>query len=185
MLQFTLNLISVFILINVIYKKANIKTEYNFTFYMFNIAIFFICFLLNKVELSLGAAFGLFAVFGMLRYRAEDLSIKDMTYIFLVIALGLINSISSFIEYGVFFNFILFFAINACVLLFCNIFESNLIYKNQLSQHLIIDVKYLNKTNSELYCYILEITGLTIVHHRIIKTDLINDSVLIKVYYES
>jgi hypothetical protein len=65
-----------------------------FTYIVFNLVIFFICFLLNKVELSMGAALGLFAVFSMLRYRTEGISIKDMTYLFLVIAMGLISAVT-------------------------------------------------------------------------------------------
>lgn len=68
--------------------------EYLFTFLMFNLVIFHIAFLLNKTEMSLGAAFGLFAVFGLLRYRTEDIPMKEMTYLFLAIALGLVNSVA-------------------------------------------------------------------------------------------
>ena len=75
-----IDLTSVFILIRFVYYPIYKHRELFFTFFIFNIIIFLICFLLNKVELSMGAAFGLFAVFSMLRYRTEDISIKDMTY---------------------------------------------------------------------------------------------------------
>ena len=55
--------------------------------------IFLITYLLNKVQMSMGAAFGLFAIFSMLRYRTEGLSAKDMTYLFIVISVGLISAI--------------------------------------------------------------------------------------------
>src|SRR5688572_3941200 len=89
-----INLLSTFILVRFIYFPAHKSREYFFTFFIFNLVIFLITFLLNKVEMSLGAAFGLFAVFTMLRYRTEGISIKDMTYLFLVIAIGLINAVS-------------------------------------------------------------------------------------------
>src|SRR5258708_13957933 len=73
-----INLISMFLLVRFIYFPAHKSREYFFTFFIFNLVIFLITFLLNKVEMSMGAAFGLFAVFTMLRYRTEGISIKDM-----------------------------------------------------------------------------------------------------------
>ena len=72
----------------------NRNREYLLTFLMFNLVIFHIAFLLNKTEMSLGAAFGLFAVFGLLRYRTEDIPMKEMTYLFLAIALGLVTAVA-------------------------------------------------------------------------------------------
>src|ERR1041385_8956291 len=89
-----INLFSVFLLVRFIYFPAHKSREYFFTFFIFNLVIFLITFLLNKVEMSMGAAFGLFAVFTMLRYRTEGISIKDMTYLFQVIAIGLICAVS-------------------------------------------------------------------------------------------
>ncbi|MGR6086901.1 MAG: DUF4956 domain-containing protein [Arcticibacter sp.] len=92
-LRMLIDLGSVFVLIRFVYFPIYRNREYIFTFYIFNLIIFLITYLLNKVEMSMGAAFGLFAVFSMLRYRTEDISIKDMTYMFLVIAMGLINAV--------------------------------------------------------------------------------------------
>ena len=74
-----------FILIRLIYYPIHRKKDYLFTYFLFNILIFFLCVLLNSVKLSIGFAFGLFAIFGVLRYRTEQISIKDMTYLFAVI----------------------------------------------------------------------------------------------------
>ena len=89
-----IDFISVLILVRVVYFRVYKRNELFFTFFIFNLVIFLICFLLNKVDLSMGAAFGLFAVFSMLRYGTEDVSIKDMSYLFLVIAMGLINAVT-------------------------------------------------------------------------------------------
>ncbi|MCY7359352.1 MAG: DUF4956 domain-containing protein [Rudanella sp.] len=64
------------------------------TFFAFNLTIFLVTYMLHQVQMSMGAAFGLFAVFSMLRYRTEGISIKDMTYLFVVISIGLISAIS-------------------------------------------------------------------------------------------
>lgn len=92
--QFLIDFIAVFILIGVIYYRSYRRTDLFLTFFGFNVIIFFMTFMLNKTEMSMGAAFGLFAVFSILRFRTEGLAAKDMTYLFLVIALGLIIAIN-------------------------------------------------------------------------------------------
>ena len=93
--KFGLNAIVLFILIRLIYYPIHRKKDYLFTYFLFNILIFFLCVLLNNVKLSIGFAFGLFAIFGILRYRTEQISIKDMTYLFAVISLAVINALVS------------------------------------------------------------------------------------------
>src|SRR5438105_3648147 len=89
-----IDLATIFILVRLIYYPLYRQKEFFFMFVIFNLIIFLISFLLNKVDLSMGAAFGLFAVFSMLRYRTESISIKDMTYLFLVIAIGLVSAVT-------------------------------------------------------------------------------------------
>jgi hypothetical protein len=93
--KFGLNTLVLFILIRVIYYPIHRKKDYLFTYFLFNVLIFFLCVLLNSVKLSIGFAFGLFAIFGVLRYRTEQISIKDMTYLFAVITIAVINSLAS------------------------------------------------------------------------------------------
>jgi len=93
--KFSIDLVVLFILIRVIYYPIHRKKDHLFTYFLFNILIFFLCVLLNGVKLSTGFAFGLFAVFSVLRYRTEQISIKDMTYLFAVIALAVINALVS------------------------------------------------------------------------------------------
>ena len=93
--KFGVNTLVLFVLIRLIYYPIHRKKDYLFTYFLFNILIFFLCVLLNNVKLSIGFAFGLFAVFSVLRYRTEQISIKDMTYLFAVIALAVINALVS------------------------------------------------------------------------------------------
>jgi hypothetical protein len=88
-----LDLLCATVLIRLIYFRRYRRTELLLTFFSFNLVIFLLTFLLNRVEMTLGAAFGLFAVFSMLRYRTEGIAAKDMTYLFLVIALGLLMAV--------------------------------------------------------------------------------------------
>jgi len=93
--KFSINTIVLFVLIRLIYYPIHRKKDYLFTYFLFNTLIFFLCVLLNSVKLSIGFAFGLFAIFGVLRYRTEQISIKDMTYLFATISVAVINALAS------------------------------------------------------------------------------------------
>ena len=93
--KFSIDLLFLFIIVRVIYYRKKEEKDYVFTFFMFNILTFFICFLLRKVPMEMGFALGLFAVFGILRYRTEAIPIRQMTYLFIVIGLSMINSLAN------------------------------------------------------------------------------------------
>jgi Domain of unknown function (DUF4956) len=71
------------------------EREFAFTAVMMNVTVFFICFSLKKLDLGLGMALGLFAIFGVLRYRTDSIGVKEMTYLFIVIGIAVINSLSN------------------------------------------------------------------------------------------
>ena len=79
-------------LILLVYRRNCQNKEFAFTLFAFNMIIFALCTILNNVELSIGSGFGLFAVFTMMRYRSEQLHIKDMTYLLVLVGMGFINS---------------------------------------------------------------------------------------------
>lgn len=95
LIRFSFNFLIVFVLVRLIYYPIHKRKDYLFTYFLFNTLIFFLCLLLNSVKLSMGFAFGLFAIFGILRYRTEQLPIKEMTYLFIVIAIAVINSVAN------------------------------------------------------------------------------------------
>jgi hypothetical protein len=84
-----------FVIIRMIYYPVQQRKDYLFTYFIFNLLIFFLSYLLSSVKLQLGFAFGLFAIFGILRYRTEALAIKEMTYLFVVIAIAVINALAN------------------------------------------------------------------------------------------
>ncbi len=93
--RFSINIVVLTIIIRFLYYKYTKKQEYLFTYYMIGIIVFFICFTLKKFELDLGMALGLFAIFGILRYRTNTIGIKEMTYLFVVIGVSVINSLAN------------------------------------------------------------------------------------------
>ena len=92
---FFINFFFLTALIKFSYYKFSKKADYLFTFYLVGAIVFFLCFTLKKYEIDLGLALGLFAIFGILRYRTDPLKVKEMTYLFIVIGISLINALSN------------------------------------------------------------------------------------------
>ena len=84
-----------YIIIIQIYRRFHEGNEFVFTYFMFNSLIFFFAYILGSMDINIGFAFGLFAVFAILRYRTDPIPIKEMTYLFIVITLGVINAIGT------------------------------------------------------------------------------------------
>jgi ribosomal protein S24E len=137
-----------------------------------------VAFMLNKVEMTTGAAFGLFAVFSILRYRTDGISTKDMTYLFLSIAIGLLTSVSkgSFIEIA---------AIDFTILLLTYLLENNIIVQRELTKVIQYDnINFIKpEHHNELIAKLIESTGLDIKRIVINDIDFIKESCAITVYY--
>lgn len=105
LIGFALNLASVLIIVRFIYFPGRRDRDYVFTFVIFNAIIFFVMGLMNNTGLSVGVGFGLFAIFSILRYRTDTVPIRDMTYLFVLIALAVVNSLllqaQAFAEFAV------------------------------------------------------------------------------------
>lgn len=92
---FFLNFFFLTIIIRYFYYVNSGKKEYLFTFYLISIVVFFLTFTLRKFNLDIGLALGLFAIFGIIRYRTESIPIKEMTYLFIVIGISIMNSFAN------------------------------------------------------------------------------------------
>ena len=95
LIRFAFNLLVLALIVRFAIMPSQNDREFAFTVSMLNITVFFICFALKKLEIDIGMALGLFAIFGVLRYRTNALPIKDMTYLFIVIGIAVINSLSN------------------------------------------------------------------------------------------
>lgn len=180
MARFAFNLLVAFILIKLIYDRYQKKSEYSFTYFMFNAVIFFVCYLLSNVQLSIGFAFGLFAVFAILRYRTDPIPIKEMTYLFSVITVGVINALStadiSYVE--------LLFS-NSAIVVLTQVLESYW-YRSLLRERVVIYEKIENirpENHDKLLADLKERTGLNIRRFEIRRTDFLRDVARIRIYY--
>lgn len=184
-LRFLVDIASVFVLIRFVYFPIYKKSELFFTYFIFNIVIFLICFLLNKVDLSMGAAFGLFAVFSMLRYRTEDISLKDMTYLFLVIAMGLISAVTKIKGASDSIETMFVGVINAIIIVVAYLLESKVLMKKEGTKVIIYENINLVSTEreAELIEDIKKRTGINVHRVSIQKIDFLRDSAQIKIFY--
>ena len=178
--KFGINFIFLIIIVRLVYYRVKDDKDYVFTYIMFNILTFFICFLLRKVPMEMGFALGLFAVFGILRYRTEAIPIRQMTYLFIVIGISMINALSnkSVSIFEVLFTNGLITLITYLIdrLWFQSIEENkSIIYEKidlivpENKEAMIIDLK--------------DRTGLPIHEIRIDKIDFLKDVAYITIYY--
>lgn len=176
--RYLLNLLTVFILFRFIYYKNYKKTDLFLTFFGFNSIIFFISFMLNKVEMSTGAGFGLFAVFSVLRYRTEGIGPKDMTYLFLSISIGLLTAIGP--PDGIEISLFCFVIIALTYIL-----ENSLWGKKEVSKTIIYDsLDYINQSQQlELMKDLKSKIGVEIHRLSIDNIDYLKDSCTITIYY--
>lgn len=93
--RFVLNVSFLTLIIRWLYYGSTKRKDYLFTYYMIGIIVFFLCFTLKKYELDIGMALGLFAIFGIIRYRTDAIPIKEMTYLFVVIGISVVNSLAN------------------------------------------------------------------------------------------
>lgn len=95
LLRFALNMGVIMILIRWLYYTTTRRKDYLFTYVLISTIVFLLCFLLESVKLQIGFALGLFAIFGIIRYRTSSMPIREMTYLFIVIGISVINALTS------------------------------------------------------------------------------------------
>ena len=154
-------------------------------FAIFNLIIFLVSFLLNKIDLSMGAAFGLFAVFSMLRYRTDNISIKDMTYLFLCIAVGLVSAVTKIKGASDLDEYLFLGGVNFTVLLITYLLESKLFSKKEHTNTIVYENIELIQSNrqDELLADIRLRTGINVHRVSVQKINFLKDSAQLKIYF--
>ncbi len=177
-IRLLIDLLSVSIIVFSIYLPNYRKRDHLFTFFMFNVVIYIITYLLSKVEMSFGAAFGLFAVFSLLRYRTENISEKDMTYLLLFIAMGLINSTVK----GTYFESAI---LNGILILSAWVLDGGVLVKNEKTQTIYYEkIENVRGDRSDILKQdLIDRTGLNIHKVSVVYIDFVRDSAEVKIYY--
>ncbi len=172
-----MDLVTVVLIIILIYHPNYRKMDYIFTFIAFNLVIFLLTFVLKSVKISMGAVFGLFAVFTMLRYRTAGISMTDMTYLFIFIAMGLIGAIElQYYELAIIYGVI-----------FLGIFilDSRMVIKREFCK--TIQYEKIELIKPELYDELMEDlktrTGLDIKRVTVSRINFLRDTARLNIYY--
>ena len=178
-LRLLINTLCVVILIRFCYYKFSQHRANASSFMLFGIGVFLVTSLLHSAEVSMGFAFGLFAVFSMLRYRTESISIKEMTYLFLVIAIALLSAVGTMktIE-------LLVISLSICLITY--LLETSLILPSL--DELEIDYEKIELINTarhtELINDIKKRTGLDVKQVEILTIDFLRDSTRLKIHFK-
>ena len=181
-IRFGFNLSVAFIIIKLIYKRNRSNNlDFVFTYFMFNSLIFFFAFLLSNITINMGFAFGLFAVFAILRYRTDPIPIKEMTYLFIVITIGVINALSGDeVSYAV----LLFTNIALVVLTYFleSYWQKNLLLRMTIEYEKIENI--IPENHDVLIADLKERTGLNIKSFEFRRMNFLRDTVRIRIFYK-
>jgi hypothetical protein len=179
-----IDILSIFIIVGLLHYRLYKKSEFIFTYVIFNLIIFMLSYVLKSNEMSAATAFGLFGVFSMIRYRTEDISARDMTYLFIVMALGLLNAMHSEKNYVEVAQLVAF---NAVIVFVTFLLESSVIMKRENVQS--IQYEHIQNIKPEnlpiLLADLCERTGLNVHRVEIGKIDFLKDAAVVKIYYYS
>lgn len=181
--RFSLNATVIVVLVRYLYYATTKRKDYLFTYFLISFIVFLLCYLLENVKLELGFALGLFAIFGIIRYRTRQIEIREMTYLFLVIGVSVMNALANKkISYAelMFTNFAL---ITITYLL-----ERKLLLRHESRKAIEYDrIENIKPQNYEaLKADLEERTGLIINSVEVGKVDFLRDSAKVYIhYYES
>lgn len=180
LLHLGFNLLFVWGIIHFLYYRKSHRQDYYFTFLIISVSIFMIIFLLSGIKMKVGFALGLFAVFGILRYRTISLPVREMSYLFVLITLSVINALGTRLDWS--------------VLAVANIsFVILIILADLILGHKRKGIKYIKydridlckkSKRKELIADIEERFELKVVNLQIGSIDCLKDMALIKVWYE-
>ena len=180
LIRFAINILFLSVIIRCLYYPKSQRKDYLFTYFLIGTITFFLCFALAKLKIGTGMGLGLFAIFGIIRYRTDAIEIKEMTYLFLVIGLSVINSLASkkisIIEIA---------TINTFAVLITFLLEFVFLLKHETRKSityekidLIVPDKYEEmKADMELR------TGLQINRFEVGKIDFLNDTAQVKIFF--
>ena len=181
LIGFLFNLLVAIVIVRFIYFPAKQNKNYVFTFLAFNTAVYFVMSVLTSVEISVGVGFGLFGLFSLLRYRTETMPSREMTYLFIIIALPVLNSI--LIGNGEWLSLLL---ANTAVVATLFVLEQEWGFQYELSQTVTYErIELIKPENYDLLLVDLrERTGLPVKRFEVGQINFLRDTAEIKIYYD-
>ena len=179
-LRLLINLVFLTIIIRFLYYSRTKRKDYLFTYYLIGTITFFLCFGLKKLDIDTGMGLGLFAIFGIIRYRTDAIEIKEMTYLFLIIGVSVVNALASnqvsISEVAV---------INLTVIAMTFVLENLWLMKHETRKTINyerIDLITPDK-HQEMKADLEKRTGLVINRVEVGKIDFLNDTAQVRIFY--
>jgi len=178
---FAVNLLVALIIVRFIYYPANQNKNYVFTYLAFNTIIYFVMSFLTSAELSVGVGFGLFAIFSVLRYRTSTMSTREMTYLFIVIALPVMNSVLMKAN-----EWVALLAVSATVSVVLFVLEREWGFRYETSQSIRYDrIELITPEQRDLLLADLQQrTGLPVKRVAIGRLNFLNDTAEMRIFYD-
>jgi hypothetical protein len=180
--RFALNALVIFLLVRIIYYPRHRNKDFLFSFFLFNIINFIICYLLSSATIKIGFAFGLFAIFSIIRYRSVSVPIREMAYLLTSVTIGILNALSS-LDTGLPELLIS----NGVLLLLTFVLDRKVTLPHENSQMVIYEkIELIKPENRTQLIEDLKLrTGLPIHRIEIGRIDLMRDSAKIRIFYLS
>ncbi len=181
-IRFAFNLAATFIIVVLLYARISKRKEFYFSYFAISIAVFLLAFLLENVKLELGFALGLFAIFGIIRYRTDAIPPKEMTYLFVIIAVSVINALSK--DY---FGYVELTFVNLLMIGAIWALEKILMMRQENSLVIVYEkVENLHKEKEpDLLTDLENRTGVKIKRYQVDKIDFLRDVAWITVYFDN
>jgi len=179
-IRFGFNLLVAIVIIRYLYYPTTRRKDYLFTFVMLSTTIFLLIFMLESVKMKIGFALGLFAIFGIIRYRTNPIPIKEMTYLFVVITIAVINGMTSKkISYAELIT------TNLIIVFVVFIIEKLLLLKHETSKKITYEKIELIKPENrkELIADLEDRTGIKISRIEVGRINFLQDTARIKIYF--
>ena len=180
LMRFAFTMSIIYVIVKKIYYPRSLRRDYLFTYFLISLIVFFLCILLDNVKLQLGFALGLFAIFGIIRYRTDPIPIKEMTYLFIVIGIAVINALAN---KKVSYSELLF--TNFAILAVVWVLESVWFIRHETQKIIQYEKIELIKPEQreELIADLEARTGLIINRIKIEKIDFLKDTARIIIFY--
>lgn len=181
LIRFSMNLIVISVIVIGLYAKTSRRKDFYFSYIAVSIVIFLLCFLLANVKMELGFALGLFAVFSIIRYRTDSIPIKEMTYLFVVIVVSVINALANKkISYAELVT------TNLLIVGTIYLLEKVLNLRQEISQYVVYEkIENLHADKKEeLLADLKERTGINIKRIEVERIDFLRDTANIIIFYD-
>lgn len=179
LLRFGFNMLVCWILIQYFYYKKSQRRDYYVTFIMFSTTMFLLIFLMKNVDLHIGLTLGLFAIFGMMRYRTETVPIREMTYLFVITGISVINGLAMTVSYAE------LVVTNSLFIILAYVIENQKVLKHTSSKLVLYEKIELivPERREELLIDLEKRTGLKIERLEVGHIDFLRDVAFVKIYY--